>query len=185
MKKIAVIMIGASGSGKSSLEKALATMDVGFHKVVSYTTRDIRLEDGEKDGETYHYVSIEEFKNIPMVEEVNFGGNFYGVAEKDFETDKDILVVVEPHGAEQILEYIGDEYHPIVIYMDIPKETRIENMRKRGDSEEKIQKRLNIDDIEERFRSSGIIADKTVKKLNPSLHLDVYEFIQITKKNIS
>lgn len=95
------------------------------------------------------------------------------------------MVVVEPHGAKQILEYIKGDFHPIVIFMDIPKETRIENMINRGDSEEKIQKRLEIDDIEERFKSSGIIADKTVKRLTPSLHLDVYEFIQITKKNIS
>lgn len=185
MKKIAVIMIGASGSGKSSLEKALANMDKGFHKVVSHTTRAIRLEDGEENGVTYHYVSQEEFKNISMIEEVNFGGNFYGVAQREFETDKDVLVVVEPHGAKQILEYIKGDFHPIVIFMDIPKETRIENMINRGDSEEKIQKRLEIDDIEERFKSSGIIADKTVKRLTPSLHLDVYEFIQITKKNIS
>lgn len=32
----------------------------------------------------------EEFKNISMIEEVNFGGNFYGVAQREFETDKDV-----------------------------------------------------------------------------------------------
>lgn len=184
--QVAIIIIGASGSGKSTLEKDLFKLVPSkMLKVVSYTTRDIRLEDGEKDGETYHYVSREEFNEIPMVERVEFGGNLYGIAKVSFETDKDLICVVEPHGAEQIMEYIKDKgITPIVIYMDIPAEVRLENMKKRGDSEEKIAKRVSIDDIEKRFLESGIIAEKTVKKLTPNLTLDVYEFIQIFKKNI-
>lgn len=184
--QVAVIIIGGSGSGKSTLEKELYKLTPSqFQKVVSYTTREIRLEDNEKDGESYHYVSRDTFETVPMVERVEFGGNLYGIAKSSFDTNKDLLCVVEPHGAEQICEYISDKgITPIIIYMDIPAEVRIENMKKRGDNEEKIQKRVSVDDIEERFKSSCLVADKTVKKLTSNLLLDVYEFIQIFKKNI-
>lgn len=177
-KKVTIIIVGGSGSGKSTLESNLVKMaPEQFHKVLSVTTRAMR--DGEAEGVTYNYVTKEEFKQIPMVESVEFGGNFYGIPEREFQTDKDTICVVEPHGAQQIIEYIDNPY--LLIYMGPPN---AEMMRLRGDSEEMIQKRLEADDIEQRFNESGLKADKVIKRLTPKIHLDVYEYIQIFKKSL-
>lgn len=182
-KNIVVMLIGGSGSGKSTLEKKLVDLAPNqFKKVVSATTREIRVKDGEEEGVSYYYMSKEQFDNTEMVERVTFGGNHYGVPKSELETDKDLILVVEPHGAQQIIEHIKNDMNYLVIYMG---GANIENMRKRGDDEEAIQKRITSDDIEERFKKSGIIANKTIKKLNPNIHLSVYEYIQIFKKNIS
>ena len=81
-KKVTIIIVGGSGSGKSTLESNLVKMaPEQFHKVLSVTTRAMR--DGEAEGVTYNYVTKEEFKQIPMVESVEFGGNLYGIPERE------------------------------------------------------------------------------------------------------
>lgn len=180
-KNIVVMLIGGSGSGKSTLESNLVKLaPEQFKKVVSATTRPMRA--GEKDGVDYYYMNKEEFDKTEMVERVEFGKNHYGVPAFEFETDKDLVIVVEPHGAEQIIEYIKDTNNYLVIFMGGASR---ENMLKRGDSEADIEKRLADDDIEERFKNSSLVADKTIKNLNDSLHLTVYEYIQIFKKNLN
>ena len=44
-----IVLLGASGSGKSTIENELATHH-GFEKIISYTTRQPR--DGEINGKT-------------------------------------------------------------------------------------------------------------------------------------
>ena len=47
-----IVLLGASGSGKSTIEQELATHH-GFKKIVSYTTRKPR--DGEENGKDYWF----------------------------------------------------------------------------------------------------------------------------------
>ncbi len=54
-------IIGPSGCGKGSIIKELKNTYQDFFYPISYTSRPIR--DNEKNGETYHFVSIEEFQN--------------------------------------------------------------------------------------------------------------------------
>lgn len=183
MKKCMIICIGGSGSGKSTFENYLYSK--GFHKIISTTTRPIRPEDGEVDGVSYHYVSIEEFKELDLLENVCFGSNYYGIQAKEIETDNAFLTaVVEPEGLKQICEKIPD-FNKIIIHFDIPVEQRIANMKKRGDTDEMIEKRLKIDDIDQRFKTCGIKPHKVVTKLTNNLSLDLYEFIKVAYKNFS
>jgi len=181
-KKI-ILIVGASGSGKSTLEKKLIEYNPSqYYKAVSMTTRKPR--GGETNGVDYYFVSREEFDNSALMESVEFAGNKYGLPASEIHSEKDTVVVVEPHGAKQILEYIEEhslEVEPILIYFDIPQKVRIENMRKRGDSEESIRKRIQSDSIAEDWKKTGLKADLTIKKLSPFLHMKVDEFIRLTR----
>lgn len=184
MKKI-IVLIGASGSGKSTLEKGLVEFNPNqYYKAVSVTTRPIRVEDGEKDGVTYYYVSPEEFDQQDLLESVEFAGNKYGLPASEIHSEKDTVVVVEPHGAKQILEYIKEhslEVEPLIVYFDIPEGIRRKNMLKRGDSLESVEKRLSADTIVQDWKESGLKADLTIKKLTPFLPIKVDEWIRLSR----
>lgn len=55
-----IVLIGASGSGKSTIENELNNH--GFRKIVSYTTREPR--DSEKNGKDYWFVTKDTFKDM-------------------------------------------------------------------------------------------------------------------------
>ena len=55
-----IILVGASASGKSVVVKKMIEK-YNFKKVVTYTTRDIRV--GEVNDVDYHFVSCEDFLN--------------------------------------------------------------------------------------------------------------------------
>lgn len=78
-----IVLSGPSGTGKSTLlKKLLADFPNAFGFSVSHTTRQPRS--GENNGEHYHFVTIEEFKQLieeqKFVEWAQFGGNYYGTS---------------------------------------------------------------------------------------------------------
>jgi len=188
----ALLLVGPSGSGKSTVEAALTGGRVPegvnapgeeitsrYRKVVSHTTRPRRS--GEVDGVDYHFVTKEEMNSIDMVEFVEFGGNFYGVSAEELERpgdDRLPVIVVEPHGAEQIIARYGRD-QVVLVYFDVPRDIRVAGMKARGDSMEAIAARLAADDIEERFTQSGICPDLRVKRLNPSLAGHIHTWLEL------
>ena len=56
-----LVLVGKSGSGKSRIERELAS-NFRYEKAVSTTTREIR--NGEVDGIDYHFVNDEEFNKM-------------------------------------------------------------------------------------------------------------------------
>ena len=54
------IISGPSGVGKGTVIVELKKEYPQFVFPISHTTREIR--EGEKDGETYHFISVERFK---------------------------------------------------------------------------------------------------------------------------
>ena len=56
-----IVLLGASGSGKSTIENELSTHH-GFSKIVSYTTRKPR--NNEENGKDYYFVDNETFNEI-------------------------------------------------------------------------------------------------------------------------
>jgi len=60
-KGLLFIVSGPSGAGKGTVITALRSAFPAFVYPISHTTRAIRP--GEKDGETYHYISESEFEN--------------------------------------------------------------------------------------------------------------------------
>lgn len=185
MKKIAVIVIGESGSGKSWLEALLERR--GLHKCVSHTTRSIREK--EINGVHYYYVSEEEWSDLELIENTTFGGKKYGVTAEELDKgDNDVILVVEPNGASEAIQFIKENrpnMATFVVFFDIPLEMRIENMRERGDSEEMIAKRIEIDDIAERMAASGIVPNITITKMLKRPDSYVLNLMDLYRKNIN
>ncbi len=103
MSNLIITITGPSCTGKSTLAQRL--IDTGkFTEIVSTTTRPMRS--GDVDGVSYHFVTKSEFKNIEMLETIEFNGNYYGgsVAEfkEKFASGLIPVIVVEPNGMRQI-----------------------------------------------------------------------------------
>lgn len=56
-----IVLIGASGSGKSTIENILSTK-YGYERIISYTTR--RPRNNEKNGEDYFFINNETFEDM-------------------------------------------------------------------------------------------------------------------------
>ncbi len=108
------IFSAASGTGKTSLAKALVecTPDVAFS--VSHTTRAPRP--GEQHGVHYYYVTREEFDrmvaNGEFVEHATVFGNSYGTSKKAIEdqiqSGKGVILDIDWQGAHAIKKWRPD-----------------------------------------------------------------------------
>lgn len=167
MKKI-LLLVGPSGSGKSTVEKLLC--ENGFSKVISHTTREMRI--GEINGKDYFFITKEEFEKMKVnfIETVEFGGNYYGVHSNEILDNyhNDIVIVVEPDGAKQILNWgVNNNVKVITSYLDISTNNQFERMKSRGDDITAIQKRMAIDDIRDRAEDLKIDIKINTEILSP------------------
>lgn len=143
MKKRIFCLIGASGSGKSAIAKALVKS--GMSEIVSHTTRKPR--EGEMHGYDYYFVSNEEFDSLDKAEFASYGGNRYCISRNElnskFETNDNIVVVVEMNGYKQLKENCSSYADVISIYVKTDLETMRKRMLIRNDKLEDIEARLN------------------------------------------
>lgn len=176
-----IILLGPSGAGKTTLEKKLVSLYPNlFKRSVSATTRDPR--DGEINGQDYHFVSHEKFKEITMIESNQFDSNFYGMPLSELSGKKHIVLTTEPQGAFNVLKYTKEnkiKIKPIVVYFDIDMSTRLNNMSDRGDAEDKIKKRINNDNVEALFQQLEIKPDLIIKELKDDLEKVVLNFLKV------
>ena len=119
--RYALVLIGPSGVGKTSVANCLLAGNHGFSLVHSGTTRP-RRGDGN-DGE-YIYYTREEFlakiERGEVLEHTEFGGNLYGTpvdeVNRFFEEGKTPLLVLDMNGAESL--YNGDfDFRPVIFYI--------------------------------------------------------------------
>jgi guanylate kinase len=126
-----LILIGKSGSGKSTIEKELCEK-YGYKKIVSYTTRKPRK--GEIVGVDYHFISDYMFEHglecNNFAEHTKYNGNYYGIRRIDCKNDR--IVVVEPNGLKQLMA--NKDLNITSIYLDVHWLTRLKRMLQRGDS---------------------------------------------------
>jgi guanylate kinase len=103
------IIVGPSGSGKSSVLHKLKELRPDFLYPLSATTRPMR--EGEKDGDIYHFLTKEEFKKgIEKGEFLEWAivhqDNYYGLIkepiEKGLEEGKTIVREVDIQGFDSI-----------------------------------------------------------------------------------
>jgi len=98
-----IVLLGASGSGKSTIENELATHH-GFEKIISYTTRQPRK--GEVNGRDYYFTNNDTFNE--MLKDGLFAeydeyskGRLYGTLKSDY-VDGNKVVVLTPNGLRQL-----------------------------------------------------------------------------------
>lgn len=105
-----IVLLGASGSGKSTIENELAT-HYGFEKIISYTTRPHR--NGEINGKDYYFTNNETFNEMKedglFAEYDKYSQNrLYGSLRTDYVAGNRV-VVITPYGLRQLKENCGAE----------------------------------------------------------------------------
>lgn len=141
------IVSAPSGSGKSTLVKRLLKLDAKVDFSISFTTRAPR--GAEKDGESYHFISREEFerrlKAAEFLEYAEVFGNYYGTHISTLENARrrghDLLLDIDVQGARQLKDRIRDA---VSIFILAPSRAILEQrLRARSeDAETVIQRRL-------------------------------------------
>ncbi len=147
MSGLLFVVTAASGTGKTSLVKALLEETEGLCVSVSHTTRARRP--GEIDGIDYHFSSRDAFQaQINAGEFIEFAevfGNLYGTHQKSVSDQlaegKDVLLEIDWQGAAQVRRIFPD-CHQIFIIPPTQAALR-ERLQGRGqDSAEVIEQRL-------------------------------------------
>lgn len=143
------VVAAPSGTGKTTVCRALLERDSRLRFSVSHTTRRPRAQ--ESDGLDYHFVSTEEFHELvkadSFLEYAEYGDNLYGTSWEALEGPLaegwDLIVEIEVKGARQFRERRRDACLIFLLPPDMA--TLRERLRGRGtDSEETIAKRLAI-----------------------------------------
>ncbi|MCH6266112.1 MULTISPECIES: guanylate kinase [Neobacillus] len=140
------VYTGPDGSGRKTIAKNVATA-FDMETVLSYTTRSPRHY--EKDGEDYHFITEETFKNMQaqqeFLESVEIDGIHYGIREQDvveaFKNHDFVYLTLNPEGAEKLKKVYGDHVVRIFVYAD--RDTVIDRHKKRQDSEEVIERHMS------------------------------------------
>ncbi len=108
MSGLLFVVSAASGTGKTSLVKALLERVNNLHVSVSHTTRGQRP--GELDGVHYHFSQKEDFLNLVneggFIEYAEVFGNYYGTAQatvkEQLAKGHDVLLEIDWQGAQQV-----------------------------------------------------------------------------------
>ena len=145
---ILTVISGFAGTGKGTVVKGIMEKYEDYALSVSMTTRSPRP--GEKDGESYFFVSREEFeKNIAengFIEYAENVGNYYGTpkayVEKKLDEGKNVILEIEIQGAMNVKKLFPDA---VLIFIMPPGADELERrLSGRGtETAEVIKKRMD------------------------------------------
>ena len=98
-----IVLLGASGSGKSTIENILSEK-FGYEKIISYTTRPQRIS--ETNGKDYYFITNEKFqeslkKGLFAEYDEYSQDRFYGTLKSDYKKENKV-VVLTPNGLRQL-----------------------------------------------------------------------------------
>jgi len=144
-----VIVSAPSGAGKTTIVKHLLKSDLNLMFSVSATTRSIRA--GERDGEDYYFLSVEEFRkrvrNDEFVEwQEVYKDHLYGTLKSEIERIRErgcnVIFDVDANGGINLKKQFGTQ--AIALFIMPPSVSELETrLIKRGkDSSEKIKMRV-------------------------------------------
>jgi guanylate kinase len=147
------VIAAPSGTGKTSLVRALMRSQPGLAFSVSFTTRPRRPREAE--GRDYHFVSASEFEQMAVgnafLEHAEVFGNRYGTGraqvESALQNGRDLILEIDWQGARQVRERLPEV---IDIFILPPSRAVLEERlrNRRTDSPEAIERRLR-DSVEE------------------------------------
>src|SRR5580698_364152 len=152
------IVSAPSGSGKSTLVARVLTEVRDLMFSISYTTRKPR--GSEKDGQSYRFVSREEFEAMiargEFLEWAQVFGNYYGthrgILEEACAQGKDLVLDIDVQGARQLVVAVPEA---VTVFILAPSKQILEQrLRARGeDRDEVIERRLK--EAAEEIRNYG------------------------------
>lgn len=141
------ILSAPAGTGKTTLMEMLSAEFSSVVASISFTTRAPRED--EEDGIHYNFVSREAFeKKIAegdFLEHVTLYGDYYGTSrawvEKRLAEGKHVVLVIDTQGTINLRNQVAATF----IFVKPPslKELRVRLLKRRTESNEVIQKRLN------------------------------------------
>lgn len=120
-----IVLLGASGSGKSTIENELATHH-GFEKIIPYTTRPKR--DEEINGKDYYFIDYNKFnkmlKNGCFMEYDEYSQKrLYGTLKSDYAGNK--VVVLTPNGFRKLKQSHQNDNNIFAVFINANLGTRI------------------------------------------------------------
>lgn len=112
-----IVLLGASGSGKSIIESELSRHH-GFSKIISYTTREPRIN--EENGKDYYFTNNDTFKemlnNELFAEYDTYSQNrMYGTLKSDYTSSGNKVVVLTPNGFRKLKETCKDNIFSVFV----------------------------------------------------------------------
>ena len=135
---VVMLVVGKTGSGKSSLIKKLCER-TGLKMLLSYTTRPKR-----SDTDTDHtFVTTEEYLRAKANGEIAIDGEiagnyYYSTIEQLYSAD---LYTINPEALDRLLDMNLPNIRFVVVYISCPDEIREERAIKRGDDKHKFRNR--------------------------------------------
>lgn len=148
-KGLLVVISAPSGGGKTTvIRRVLASGNGNFKYSISATTRRIRA--GEVDGQDYHFLSLEGFKDKKeqgkFVEWAEVHGNYYATPRKPIEKwlneGKTVFLDLDVNGGLEVKKYFNDS--ALLIFIKPPSvESLVQRLRgRKTETQHEIDKRL-------------------------------------------
>jgi guanylate kinase len=171
---IVILMVGRTGSGKSSLIKRLCER-IGLNALRSYTTRQKRSE----EDNDHIFVDVEDYlrakENGEIAIDGEIAGNYYySTIEQLYDAD---LYTINPEALDRLLAMDLPNIRFVTVYISCPDEIRQERAIKRGDDKHKYRVR----DFAERQEFRRFISeekwDYSIKNINFSKAYSVLRWI--------
>ena len=141
-----IVLVGKTASGKTTVANELCKHH-GYKRIITYTTRPMRVN--EVQDVDYHFISDEQFNK--MVENNEFteykryntvhGVWSYGsiiTREQEF-SDDCYVIILTPQGLRDLSKKVS---RYVAFYLNVNFKTQLERLKKRGDEEQQIIKRL-------------------------------------------
>ncbi|UUS61107.1 MULTISPECIES: guanylate kinase [unclassified Acinetobacter] len=171
MSGLLFVVSAASGTGKTSLVKALLERVNNLHVSVSHTTRGQRP--GELDGVHYHFAKKEDFLALVneggFIEYAEVFGNYYGTAQRTVKEQlakgHDVLLEIDWQGAEQVRK-LFPESRQIFILPPSQFDLRQRLSNRGTDSVEVIEHRLScaVEDMQQYVNFDYVIINDDFNK---------------------
>jgi guanylate kinase len=146
---ILFVVSSPSGAGKSTISRRLLEGDKELTMSVSATTRAPRP--GEVDGKDYHFVALEQFREMvaghEFLEWAHVFGNRYGTpraaVEEALASGRDVLFDIDWQGAQQLYQRAGGDVVRVFIFPPSMAELERRLRARATDSEEVIEGRMS------------------------------------------
>jgi len=148
-KGLMLVLSSPSGAGKSSICKALLSLDNNLTLSISTTTR--KKRPNEKEGNDYNFVTEKRFikllKQKYFLEHAKVFENYYGterlLVEKTISKGKDIIFDIDWQGAQQLRAEMREDV--VSVFILPPSKDELEKrLRNRGqDSISVVKKRMS------------------------------------------